>query len=191
MSAANESRSRLFAVFLAVNEYRNTSGALSPASAAPQSASLHSWRTLILPYLKPPPIARESYLRYDFEQPWNSRHNLGVVSEWERECPALKKYLCLAVTYEPSNETTELLVEEMPSTGGDPVAFVEIAADGHRWTEPIDIWVPKQGSAQFGPGQLFSIVQVRVLTRSGSFFTLPSTIQDKDVWQILHEPQPR
>src|SRR5438132_3223723 len=71
--AVNESRSRLSPVLLAVYAYRDEYGVFpSAAGQVAGGAPLHSWRTLILPYMNPPVVSRASFQRYDLKEPWNS-----------------------------------------------------------------------------------------------------------------------
>ena len=64
--------SNLKQIGLALLNYEQTYGRLPPAAVADkQGNAMHSWRTLILPYLE----RSDSYRAYSVREPWNGPNN--------------------------------------------------------------------------------------------------------------------
>ena len=62
---------------LALHNYYAMEGCLPPAYLADEDGTpMHSWRTLILPYLD----CKGVHAQYDFNQPWDSPHNRRVTA---------------------------------------------------------------------------------------------------------------
>src|SRR5579871_4350512 len=78
---------------LALHQYHIEYGSFPPAYIADKNGRpIHSWRTLILPYMDLSPQYSRSHLelynRYRFDEPWNGPHNaaLSRESQWEFYC---------------------------------------------------------------------------------------------------------
>jgi len=78
-------------ISIALGYYHDTFKTFPPAYIADENGQpMHSWRTLILPFVEEQGL----YKQYDFNQPWNSAHNQAVTSK------AVSTYRC------PSSPTT-------------------------------------------------------------------------------------
>ena len=63
---------------LALAEYEAANGRLPPAAVFDkQGKAMHSWRTLILPYLERPDL----YQAYNFREPWDGTNNSTLGAE--------------------------------------------------------------------------------------------------------------
>ena len=106
---------------------------------------MHSWRVAILPYLE----EHELYEKYDFDQPWDSPHNLEVakqIPEFYTD-PAFPQYTregkttYLALAGPKTALSTEgwYKLEELVRGTTDTVAFVQDTQRPVPWTKPVDI----------------------------------------------------
>jgi prepilin-type processing-associated H-X9-DG protein len=129
---------------LALHNYHDAYGCFPPAYIADkQGRPMHSWRTLLLPYLEFKPI----YKDYRFDEPWNGPHN--------RELAALKLNLFQCPETKHSDSETNYLVVVGPNTvfpgskcvkiseisGGttQTILLVEVQNSGIQWSEPRDL----------------------------------------------------
>ena len=132
---------------LALHDYHDTYGCFPPAYIADKDGlPMHSWRTLILPFVEFKPIYRD----YRFDEPWNGPHN--------RELAALKLNLFQCPEVKHANSETNYLVVVGPKTvfpgskcvklseitggtGGtkETILIVEVDNSGIQWAEPRDL----------------------------------------------------
>lgn len=130
---------------LALYNYHGANKCFPPAHTTDKSGKpLHSWRTLVLPYLE----YQATYNRLDHAQPWDSPKNKSVLTFQPREfvCPS-----------DPSSDVpgtmqTNYFAVVGPNTAWDrsrPLApsdkeashtimLVEVADSGVAWAEPRD-----------------------------------------------------
>lgn len=83
-------RNNLKQIGLALLNYQSQYGAFPPAYVADAyGRPVHSWRVLILPFLGYPDL----YVKYEFNLPWNSKHNLKLALQMPEEfrCPGANK----------------------------------------------------------------------------------------------------
>ena len=74
-------------IALALHNYHAAYDALPPAYIADEHGRpLHSWRVLLLPFLK----QQSLYEQYDFREPWNGPNNIKLLSKMPSlfECPS-------------------------------------------------------------------------------------------------------
>ena len=70
--------SNLKQIGIALLNHESAKGKLPPAFVADeQGRKMHSWRTLILPYME----GEQLHKKYDFQQPWDSPENRKLVAE--------------------------------------------------------------------------------------------------------------
>ncbi len=94
-------RNNLKQIGLALHNYKDEHGSFPPAYTVDANGKpLHSWRTLILPYLDQAPL----YKRIDFSKPWDDPVNAAVF-----ESASIVVYQCPSITL-PKNHTTYLAV---------------------------------------------------------------------------------
>ena len=76
-----QTRTQLYRLSWAFLNYYDAHNHFPPAVVyGPEGKPWHSWRTLLLEYI-PDVDAREMVSRYKFHEPWNSPHNIKLVSE--------------------------------------------------------------------------------------------------------------
>jgi hypothetical protein len=72
-------RDHLHQIMQALHEYNQDYGVFPPAYVADKNGRpMHSWRVLILPYLKAD--VRSLYKRYDFNEPWDGPNNRKLLT---------------------------------------------------------------------------------------------------------------
>lgn len=92
---------KLKQIALALHNYESAHGALPPAyTVDAQGRPLHSWRTLILPYLEEEPL----YRTIDLSKPWNDPANAAALGT------PVSTYRCLSRASGPENATTYLAI---------------------------------------------------------------------------------
>lgn len=115
-------------IALALHHYHDEHGAMPPAyTVDAEGAPLHSWRTLLLPYLEEQAL----YDSIDLNKPWDDPDNAAALAT------SVHAFRCPSADLEP-NQTTYLAIvgPEAAMTGGEPVTFDAIT-DGTATT----IWV--------------------------------------------------
>ena len=137
-------KNNLKQLVLALHNYHDEYGCFPPAYIADkQGRPMHSWRTLILPFVEFKPIYKE----YRFDEPWNGPHN--------RKLSALQLNLFQCPEDKHSNSDTNYLVVVGPKTvfpgskcvklseitGGktETILIVEVDNSGIEWAEPRDL----------------------------------------------------
>jgi hypothetical protein len=125
-SRRTQCKNNLKQIGLALHNYHDTYGAFPPACTVDADGKpLHSWRTLILPYLDQKPL----YDTIDLTKPWDDPAN-----EKARET-LLHAYRCPSVADMPPNHTTCLAVAAPGSVfaPGESLKLADIT-DGARNT---------------------------------------------------------
>lgn len=142
-------KNQMKAIGLALHEYQNEHGCLPPAVVRDEQGNpLHSWRAILLPYLKTTRPFKDCQLDYRFDEPWNSPHNQQVAEknptlfrgDWKfsQNAPpieGIRNSKLVAVidesTYWPENRTLQI--------GEDRVILIEVPELPGLWNEPTDI----------------------------------------------------
>lgn len=142
-------------IALAVHNYAQVNRCFPPACIADKDGKpMHSWRVLILPYLKQEALYKE----YDFAEPWNGPHNSRLLEECPAvfHCPEAGHQNPLATSYvapDPSATNYVAVVgdatlwPESRSVGfrdikdgtSNTIMLVEVADSDIHWTEPRDL----------------------------------------------------
>jgi prepilin-type processing-associated H-X9-DG protein len=133
-------------ISLALQNYENAYGQFPPAYTTDQNGKpLHSWRTLILPYLNGDPIYRQLKL----DEPWDSPHNLAVAKSFSP-----RVFRCPTDVNGPPDETSYVMVVGPDTISDGPtgrkaadvtdgtsntILIVEQANSGIAWNEPRDL----------------------------------------------------
>jgi len=129
---------------IALQTYHDEYGQFPPAYVADENGTpMHSWRVLLLPYLDYPGL----YLKFQFDEPWNSPHNLQLAEP-------LDVFKCPSQSDEPSTMTNYLAVvgertcwpgaksrskEEIADGPINTVQLIEVADSDILWSEPRDL----------------------------------------------------
>lgn len=139
----------------ALHAYHRQHGAYPPAYIADKQGSrLHSWRTLILPYLKG---GQRIYEEYRFDERWDSPHNLNVAKQMPPtlacpSCgdqqfgsphgnPAVTNYVAVIGENSIFRGAEPTKHDDMTRGASRTMMVVDVAARAFPWTAPLDITV--------------------------------------------------
>jgi hypothetical protein len=130
---------------LALHNYHSAYGSLPPAYTVDQQGRpLHSWRSLILPFMEQQAL----YEQIDFSKPWDDPVNLAVADS------VVPAYACPSTIVDPTYTTYVVVVDPAGMmTGATPVSFGQVAdglantllvtetdsANAVPWMSPEDI----------------------------------------------------
>ena len=152
---------------LALRNYETANGRLPPAVVADkQGKAMHSWRTLILPYLE----CATLYNAYSFREPWNGPNNSKLAAV------VLAFFCCPVRSVDQGSPDDELRGRHRPrdrmgrsSFHGEPprVMVVEVANSNINWMEPRDLTL-EEACRGVGDGSGPGISSHHVI--SGGFF---------------------
>lgn len=140
-----ECRANLEQIATAVSLYEADYGCLPPAYTTDDAGNrLHSWRTLLLPYLG----EADLYKSLDLKQPWDSEAN----RQWHDaavdiyQCPADSSgkptdtcYVMIVGGEGASPGGKSLKAVEVTDGVGKTILLVEMAGSGIHWMEPKDL----------------------------------------------------
>jgi len=140
-----ECDSNLQQIATALSLYESDYGSLPPAYTTNENGErLHSWRTLILPYLEDESL----YESIDLDAPWDSEENALVHSL------PLDIYQCPADSTGSPTDTSYVMIvgegglfdgQQPPATinitdgPGNTIVIVEVCGSGIHWMEPEDL----------------------------------------------------
>lgn len=134
---------------LALQSYADQHGMFPPAYMADSAGRpMHSWRVLILPQLE----EEELYQRYDFQQPWNSSHNLALVALMPDiyQCPSVDYGGRGMTSYRAATGPDSLFAgkrirapSDMSEVEAQMPAVVEMSDAPLLWLDPRDGEQPK------------------------------------------------
>lgn len=133
-------------IAIALHVYHDTYRAFPPAyTVDAEGNKLHSWRTLILPYMEHSSL----HSQIDFNSPWDSPHNQQVFAQMP-----IPPYHCSS-SGDPNLVHTNYMAIVGPAgvfTGADPISIgdiidgtsntimvVEVAGSTTKWMEPVDL----------------------------------------------------
>lgn len=132
-------------IALAFHNYHDTYGTFPPAYIADENGKpMHSWRTLILPFLEQQGV----HAQYDFSQPWDSPANLAATST------PIPAYTCPDSTSVTSTEThymviigpgtvfngsTAANIASITDGTSNTILVVEVNGTGVNWADPTDL----------------------------------------------------
>ena len=138
---------RIAQLLLALHNYHDSCGVFPPAFVADDDGRpMHSWRTLVLPYIEEGRI----YDRYDFDEPWDGPNNRRLADE------AMRPFRSSVLRGQPSRGATNFVAVVGPETawpgprglgyrdlGGlsRRILLVETYASDIHWMEPRDLTV--------------------------------------------------
>lgn len=84
-----QSKDRLSNIVHAFQSYEESNGLLPPSSLVRRGELMHSWRTLIVPYVE----SNHFYNSYDLDSPWDSGGNSNLMVE-ESELTQVRMVFC-------------------------------------------------------------------------------------------------
>lgn len=132
-------------ISIAIQNYHGVYKSFPPAYVADENGKpMHSWRVLILPFLEGETI----YEQYDFDQPWDSPHNLALAEMMPQvfRCPSSMSGVVAETNYMAVTGPDTLFPDGKTRSDRDitdglsnTIMLVEVAGSGVHWTEPIDV----------------------------------------------------
>lgn len=145
-----ECSNKLKQIAIALHNYHDTYKTFPPAFIADADGKpMHSWRTLIIPLIESSPIPWD----YDFDQPWDSPHNLQFAGEFAGE--RRRNYACPVHGRHTDEPLTSYVAVVGPGTawqgskamsradfvdGTSNTLFVlEVDSPTIHWMEPRDV----------------------------------------------------
>jgi prepilin-type processing-associated H-X9-DG protein len=168
------SEQRLRQIGLAILQYESDYGVFPPAyTADPSGRRLHSWRTLILPYLSRDDV----YPSIDLDQPWNGPANRAAGGRPVDEFTSPMGTNALATTCNylavvgPGcvfQGATPVSIDQITDGTLNTAMVVEVHDPGVPWSEPRDL-APWELTVLVGPARggvhvLFADGSVRFLS---------------------------
>lgn len=136
-------RNNLQLIGIALNQYVADYGSFPPAFVADQNGTrLHSWRVLLLPY-----IDDELADEYDYDQPWDSPHNMNIATRMPSAyaCPSDPDAIGGFTSYMACNGPNRVFQDAKPVkpnaiTDGltRAIAVIESANSQALWLDPND-----------------------------------------------------
>lgn len=139
-------RNNLKQIGLALHNYHDKYGELPPAYTVDADGKpLHSWRTLLLPYLD----HKDLYGRLDLTKPWNAPENAAVFESEALlpfQCPSAKlsrpesTYLAIVTATSCLRPEKSLAFSEITDGTSNTMCIVEVPQDqAVPWMEPSDL----------------------------------------------------
>ena len=132
----------------ALHNYNSSLGSFPPAYLADANGKpLHSWRTLLLPYLEEPKIRRA----YQLDEPWDGPHNrqLHGRAVHHFDCPADEapdtqtSYVAIVGPGTMWHGAHPCTVSEITDGTSNTIMLVEVRNSGINWLEPRDLTAPE------------------------------------------------
>lgn len=136
---------------LAMHCYHDNFDTLPPPFTTDENGQrLHSWRTLLLPYLD----QQEFYGQLRMDEPWNSQHNREISVSFASHlyhCPGNHKtdnewitdtsYLAIIGPDSAWRDDAVISFCDIVDGTSNTLAIVEVADSGIHWMEPRDLYV--------------------------------------------------
>lgn len=175
-----ECRHNLKEIGYALHVYHDDYRVFPPAYTVDTNGKpLHSWRTLLLPYLD----RKDLYDRLDLSKPWNAPENASVFENqsW-LQCPSLKKlpqsqttYLAIVTDTSCIRLGQSLTFPEVTDGTSNTMCVIEVRQDqAVPWMEPRDL--DSAGLLAFGPETQETHTDRRhILMMDGSVLSLSRT----------------
>lgn len=142
----SQCRNNLKQIGLALHNYHDEYGELPPAYTVDADGNpLHSWRTLLLPYLD----QKDLYDRLDLTKPWNAPENAAVFENAALlpfDCPSANlsrpesTYLAIVTDSSCLRPGKSLAFSEISDGTSNTMCIVEVRPDqAVPWMEPRDL----------------------------------------------------
>jgi hypothetical protein len=156
IARAQKAQTNMKLIMLAVHNCENQNRELPSGLILPRGSAIgpntvvhqFSWRVQLLPFME----QRELYEKFDFNQPWDSEHNLKVAAEMpdvyrspnEPAKTNHTSYLAIAGkdgAFPEGGQEGRRGIADTTDGAGNTVAVVEVQKSGIVWTDPRDLTV--------------------------------------------------
>ncbi len=182
-------------IALALHNYHDTHKTFPPAYIADENGRpMHSWRTLILPFLEQQAV----YARYDFNQPWDSPQNQAAIDVVipVYNCPSAPStgtpytnYMFVTGPGSAFEGQKAVRIRDIKDGTSNTIAVVEVPGGGTHWAQPDDIDVEAfLRLANQQPGRSYHPGGFQAALFDGSVHFFEDTI-DSSVLRALITPQ--
>jgi hypothetical protein len=140
----NQCMSQMKQMALALNTYAEAHGSFPPAYTTDENGKpLHSWRTLILPYMEEAELFKSIDLKKPWDDPANAEAFKKVIEVYR--CPSSiiednrTTYLAVVTPNSLLQATTGRTLEEVKATANKTVMLVEVGTENAvPWMQPVD-----------------------------------------------------
>ncbi|HCO27217.1 MAG TPA: hypothetical protein DIT97_31000 [Gimesia maris] len=167
-------RSQMKQIGLALHQYQADYGCLPPPVVKnEQGVAIHSWRALLLPYLKAAHHLKNRRLDYHFNAPWNSPHNQELAAknrdlyqlDWQPQTGPRRRSRLVAVVDDSTFWSDSSDCHQVPesNTREQNILLIEIPGNAPSWNTPADItledflkWSNQDLFDDYGPLALFA-----------------------------------
>ena len=129
---------------LALRAYRHEHGRFPPPYTVDENGNrLHSWRTLILPYIE----QRALFAEIQLDEPWNSEHNRKFASTAVRayhcpshgnDLPSRTDYVMITGPGTFGAGTEGIVLDDITDNARQTAIIAEVAQSDIHWMEPRD-----------------------------------------------------
>ncbi len=146
---------------IALWNYHDTFKQFPPAYVADaEGKPMHSWRILLLPFFEEEGL-KELYKQYDFNEPWNGRHNSKLADKMPAvfRCPSDESkwneanYVAVVDPETAWPGASTLNVRQIKDGTSNTIMLVEVADSGINWLEPRDLTLG-QAMRGFNPADI-------------------------------------
>jgi hypothetical protein len=144
----SQCRNNLKLIGLALHHYHDQYGSFPPAFIADeQGRPIHSWRTLLLPFLDDSSLTA-AYARYRFDEPWDGPNNSKLHTTGlplfscpgdPASAPGLTNYLAVIGPQTAWPGGRPARKEDLSDGLEQTILVVEVVNSGIRWMEPRDL----------------------------------------------------
>lgn len=175
---------------LALHNYHEVYKSFPPAYTVDEGGRpLHSWRTLILPFIEQAAL----YSQIDLNEPWDSPHNQAfhhtLVAQFQ--CPSAGPGCAYTAIVGPGtvlSGSKPVAMRDIVDGTSNSIAVVETMPSGRSWMEPVDLsldqmtFAPNWSKAEMSSGHPGG---VQVLFADGSVRFLSNTIDSATLKNLI------
>ncbi len=193
---SNTCTNQLKMLALALQNYHDVFNRYPPAYIADEDGRpMHSWRVLVLPFLE----ETVAYLKYDFQQPWNSPHNQQVIATVAGDqfcCPSSQgktgetNYVAAVGPDTVWSGAKGFRLGDINDGPAQTILLIEVKESGIHWAEPRDWpaeWALQGVNPEHSTGGISSGHRrgAHVVMCDGRVRFLPNALNQTDLQALL------